>query len=632
MEFDDILLDVGDYGRYQLFILCGFILPVCLFAGIHSFIQLFQSVTPKSFRCHIPELEHFNATMQLIGIPRSVKQFFYESESPVYQYDQCTMFTANYTALHGILHNSPNSSATNVTQSPIAPCQSGWIYQNVQIHSVVTEFDLVCSRDWLVTLALVCFTLGSVCGLLVFGLVSDYFGRKITIFMILALQAIFGLLSSFAPNFAAWCTCRFFIGLTVPSSLRIPMIYAIELVRPEKRTRVGILSTASYAVGTIMLAGLAYILPEWRRLSLATSLPELVLLLAWFFIPESPRWLLAKHRSVEIKDFLRFTAQVNGKILGSNTLNKLDLILDHEAASSNAAKTSPTFFDLFRLPNLRKKTFLITFIWFSNISVYMGLSYYSPTLGGSSLFLSYLLSMVMEIPAYGIVWFVTEKLGRRLPLCVAMICGGVLCVITVALPEKNPDAILVMYLLGKFCISASFFVICVYAGELYPTVVRGIGLATSATFATLGVCLGPVIIHIGKDYMTLPLVIFGIFAILGGFAPLFLPETWHQKLPETLAEGEEFGSEAVCFNLFKLKTYESTKHQPIPGMIGASETKEKSSSLVTHSLEKDDADDELAFERKAHLRSFPSIPQKKAAVRLNSATYLMSKQDRAALS
>lgn len=41
----------------------------------------------------------------------------------------------------------------------------------------------------------------------------------------------------------------------------------------------------------------------------------------------------------------------------------------------------------------------------------------------------------------------------------------------------------------------------------------------------------------------LPLVIMGGVSIVGGIAGLRLPETLHQKLPQTVQEGEAFGSD-----------------------------------------------------------------------------------------
>ena len=39
----------------------------------------------------------------------------------------------------------------------------------------------------------------------------------------------------------------------------------------------------------------------------------------------------------------------------------------------------------------------------------------------------------------------------------------------------------------------------------------------------------------------LPLIIMGSVTLLGAFVSFFLPETLHQHLPETMAEGENFG-------------------------------------------------------------------------------------------
>ena len=506
------------------------------------------------------------------------------------------------------------------THNQIVPCQQGWTYE-ASIHSTIVEWDLVCTRDTYSTLALFIFTLGSVTGLMCFGAMSDHVGRKPAMFACLAVQIVFGTLSGLAPTFALWCVTRFFVGFTIPSALRLPMIFAIELVRPEKRTRVGILTTAFYSIGTVSLAGLAYLLPHWRHLSLAVSLPEIILLFLWYFVPESPRWLLANNRSAEIKDFLRYAARVNGRFLGSNTFNKLELILDHEDMKDNLTYGIS---DLFRLPNMRKKTVLITLIWFSNISVYMGLSYYAPVLGSGTIYLNYFLSMMIEIPAYPVVWFLTETLGRRLPLCCLMIVGGMLCVVTVALPSFSTNLILTMYLLGKFAISGSFFVLSIYAGELYPTVVRGIGLGTSATIATLGVCLGPMIIHLGKDYMTLPLAIFGVFAILGGFCALFLPETWHQKLPETLQEGEDFGRAMSMMDDLRLKEELRETAKELAKARTMAATGEKSDTLdVMGALNVEKEEDIMVFDKHAHLRTFPQ----RANTRRLSASQLNSSRE-----
>ena len=45
----------------------------------------------------------------------------------------------------------------------------------------------------------------------------------------------------------------------------------------------------------------------------------------------------------------------------------------------------------------------------------------------------------------------------------------------------------------------------------------------------------------GKFGMIEPLVIFGALSIISGLLLFLLPETHRQKLPDTIAEGEQFG-------------------------------------------------------------------------------------------
>jgi hypothetical protein len=46
----------------------------------------------------------------------------------------------------------------------------------------------------------------------------------------------------------------------------------------------------------------------------------------------------------------------------------------------------------------------------------------------------------------------------------------------------------------------------------------------------------------GSYSHVLPLVIMGTLSVIGGLAALFLPETLWTHLPNTLEEGEDFGS------------------------------------------------------------------------------------------
>ena len=158
--------------------------------------------------------------------------------------------------------------------------------------------------------------------------------------------------------------------------------------------------------------------------------------------------------------------------------------------------------DLFRTTNMRLKTCLITINWFANETVYVGLSYYGPMLGTNH-YLNFAFSSMVEIPSYLLCWPLMDYFGRKWPLCICMVSflvkivhfktlfknliiqvlSGILCMTTVILDEEQIHLTLILYLLSKFAISASFLIIYPFAGELYPTQLRGIGIGFSSYIA-----------------------------------------------------------------------------------------------------------------------------------------------------
>lgn len=54
-------------------------------------------------------------------------------------------------------------------------------------------------------------------------------------------------------------------------------------------------------------------------------------------------------------------------------------------------------------------------------------------------------------------------------------------------------------MVGKFGVTAAFSMVYVYTAELYPTVVRNMGVGVSSTASRLGSILSPYFIYLGKS-------------------------------------------------------------------------------------------------------------------------------------
>lgn len=82
----------------------------------------------------------------------------------------------------------------------------------------------MCAKGYYSTIALVLFGFGGLIGNYVFGYLQDYWGRRPSYYVYLALEIVSCVLSTFAWNFYSWLVFRFLVGLTVPAILSSPYV------------------------------------------------------------------------------------------------------------------------------------------------------------------------------------------------------------------------------------------------------------------------------------------------------------------------------------------------------------------------------------------------------------------------
>ncbi|XP_050433581.1 carcinine transporter [Adelges cooleyi] len=577
VDLDEVLPIVGEFGRYQKLLLWFVCLPACIPCGFGAFNQLFMSDVPPHW-CRVPELSNFTAEQR-----RSI----YQQSNATQVKNGCMRYAVNWTDLLKDSDRVGDDLQMLVNQSwPIEKCLDGWEYDTSVVQSsIVIDFDLVCDRDIYPTFGLAALNIGGPIGVYFFGVLNDRYGRRKSYFLCLATLITGSLLTASATHFWWWAASRMIVGFTIPAVYQIPFIISLELVGPNYRSFITVMTCMFYTLGLVLLSGITYFVRDWTYLALVTSTPFSLYFIYWWFLPESPRWLLAKGRLEEALKILETLARVNGTVLPDTFKQKLKqkMMMQRTLSEERRLKTGPGVFALCRTPNMRLKTILITFNWFANDMVYVGLSYYGPSLGQNQ-YLSFLLSSIVEVPSYLVCWLLMDRWGRRWPLCLAMTLSGLSCIVTVTLPTDAVTTTLILFLFSKFTISASFLIIYPFAGELYPTQLRGVGIGASAYIAGLGLILIPFINYLGRENLVLPLLIMGILSVIGGITGLRLPETLHYKLPQTVEEGEEFGKNwtmADCINCIPKKPAEHTdSYEDLTENLEMSQTAEPSTGLV----------------------------------------------------
>lgn len=164
---------------------------------------------------------------------------------------------------------------------------------------------------------------GGPVGVYLFGLLNDRAGRRISYFTCLATLLTGSFLTAFSSDFWMWALSRVIVGLTIPAVYQIPFIIALELVGPNYRSFVTVMTCTFYTFGLMILAAITYFVQDWRQLTLATSVPFLLYFLYACVMPESPRWLLAEDRLEEALKVLETMARVNRKQIPEDFREKL---------------------------------------------------------------------------------------------------------------------------------------------------------------------------------------------------------------------------------------------------------------------------------------------------------------------
>merc|ERR1719431_1478914 len=420
--------------------------------------------------------------------------------------------------------------------------------RSIMRSTLIEEFQLLCGSSGLRTVYNAIYMLGMLFGSYIFGWLSDSYGRMKALMVAVitvSLSGFFGAFCSGPMGVHGYGFLRFITGMGGIGCFMVCFVLAVEHVGFKYTMLIGIAIEIPFALGEILLGIEAYFIRDWTTLQIVSYLPLVVLLSLYWLVPESPRWLIGAGKLEEAKTIIRKAASVNGREVPEHLLKEADMVDTTENVKEVEQEVNKTtVLDLFRPNKMAVRTLNMCFQWFSVTMCYYGLSFASTSLG-SDTFVSFQLSVFVEIPGYIFCIIVMDCWGRRpiLSFCQAM--SGISCIFCgLLMTSEDPGLVtlrLLLSLLGKFGASASFAIVYVYTAEMYPTVIRNQAVGTCSLVARLG-GIGALLLDLLKVYwLPAPVFIMGVVATVAGGLAVFFPETLGEKLPETMDEAFRIG-------------------------------------------------------------------------------------------
>ncbi len=355
--------------------------------------------------------------------------------------------------------------------------------------------------------------LGCAAGAFFAGRLSDLYGRR----SMLIVSALFFIVSAFGSGIATssgeFIVYRILGGLAVGAASVMAPAYISEIAPAKYRGALATIQQIAIVLGLffsflsnyelVIFSGssknvLWWDYETWRWMFWMELVPAVVFLVSLFFIPESPRYLVAKQKQSKAEQVL---SKLYGAVVGKRKVADIDASLAKDGHK-------PSFKDLYDKVKGKVKPIVWIGIGLAVFQQFVGINvvfYYGAVLwqavgfGESDALLINVLSGALSIVAVIIALVLVDRIGRK-PL---LLIGSIGMSITLALvviaftsgslvadPVTGEESLQLSDAMGMLALIAAnayvvFFnaswgpVMWVMLGEMFPNQIRGVGLAVA---------------------------------------------------------------------------------------------------------------------------------------------------------
>ncbi|KAI6177299.1 hypothetical protein M3Y97_00891600 [Aphelenchoides bicaudatus] len=351
-------------------------------------------------------------------------------------------------------------------------------------HSTAIEFDWICGAKayWASFYSQVQFG-GVLLGTILFGSLSDCFGRKPVAIFVLTCGLTFQIFSGLAPTWQLLLATRFVIGLSIGGTIVVVCTFVMELILPQQRMAL----RAFFNWGTARSASIACAL---------TASPMLIFVI--FVFPESPTWLHNKGRLQKMRESEQKMARVAG--------------VKYVEKEPEPIVRQKTILDLVRDGTLLKRITVLWCMWFT----------------------AAICGYAIDLNSSNISAFSRRNLHQYSQL-VVIICFLILTVL--ALIDEHSIWILVINLIGTVFIEYTWDAVYLCAVEAVPTNMRATSMGSCSLIGRIGAICAPTLTFFNRFWapsVFVTVVVLGIVNLIVSYC--WLVETKNVNLDKVKLE------------------------------------------------------------------------------------------------
>ncbi|CAI2348579.1 unnamed protein product [Caenorhabditis sp. 36 PRJEB53466] len=385
--------------------------------------------------------------------------------------------------------------------------------------NLLVEFDLSCSHWFFQEFGLTTFTVGAVFAVPVMSFLADRYGRKPIIVASAVMAFLANVTASFSPNYAVFLVLRAIVGASSDTYLSVGSVATCEYISEKARAWITVVYNVAWSLGMVWTLMVTFMTEDWHWRYFIVVFPGIYAFVLWYFLPESPHWLIVKNKTKKLKKYIKTANKVNNHDPDfSECQSETHHIEKHESLKALCGSSKLLWI-----------LFANGFIEMVISLVYFAISFLSVELGDDHV-KAFLYSSIVEIPAGLSVLPLMMKFGRR-TIVIWCLCLQTLALIGVTAFLDIYSLKLTMMLVAKVMATVIYSVHPIWATEQFPTSVRSLCFSLMNIPQSMGIIMSPYLKHIQLSPSWLPFLIIGFFSFISATLGFMLNETKNTKLP-----------------------------------------------------------------------------------------------------
>ncbi|KAF1755464.1 hypothetical protein GCK72_022033 [Caenorhabditis remanei] len=417
-----------------------------------------------------------------------------------------------------------------------------------QFKSINVEYNYFCDTSKLVKNSISIQMIGVLTGSIVFGQISDSFGRKIGTQFASIGMFIGWLIVVQSRNLLHFTVSRTILGFFTGGSVSVINVFIMENI--PKKHRMWINMAITWSPNMPIYSLFAWIAGDWKTLAYINAfvcLPGFFFF--QFFIHESPRWLVTKGKISEAVQVLKRQLKTSNQLHLIHEDLEDNLNMEYaKTVKQNTRKTKFSYYHLFVTPRLAMTTAALAYSYWATSIINYGVLFNMEKLSGSIYWNSVWTGLMRYACNLSFGWadLKFKRIGRKFIHTSGLVIIFISLSVVVAcyalhMNHEMKDVIRISILLASSMTSQIYIADGIVANELFPTPIRTIGYSFIQTWNRVGVVCSPFIFYLADYWLALPFCCMIFFSLIDTFSfECLLPETKGRHLVEHMPPRHEW--------------------------------------------------------------------------------------------